>query len=106
MATFTLHDLEKRIADRAQANATTSYTKRLLDGGIEHCAKKFGEEAIETALAAVSQDRSRLTAETADLLYHLLVLLRARGIPLAEVEGLLAERTAQSGLAEKASRAS
>jgi phosphoribosyl-ATP pyrophosphohydrolase len=104
MSAFTLHDLEKRVQERAQASADVSYTRKLLDRGVEHCAKKFGEEAIETVLAAVDQDRTRLIAESADLLYHLLVVLKARGITLAEVEAVLAERTAKSGLEEKASR--
>jgi phosphoribosyl-ATP pyrophosphohydrolase len=81
-----------------------SYTRKLLDRGIAQCAKKLGEEAIETALAAVTEDRARLTAEAADLLYHLLVVLHARGIALAEVEAELGARTRQSGLDEKASR--
>jgi phosphoribosyl-ATP pyrophosphohydrolase len=104
MADFTLHDLEKRVHARAQAPADTSYTRKLLDQGVAGCAKKLGEEAIETVLAAVEDDRGRLIAETADLIYHLLVVLAARGITLAEVEAELAERTRQSGLQEKASR--
>jgi phosphoribosyl-ATP pyrophosphohydrolase len=104
MSAFTLRDLEKRVQERAQASPDVSYTRKLLDRGVEHCAKKFGEEAIETVLAAVDQDRTRLIAESADLLYHLLVVLKARGITLAEVEAALAERTAKSGLEEKASR--
>jgi len=101
---FTLHELEKRVHDRAQASAGESYTRQLLDKGVDHCAKKLGEEAIETVLAAVGEDRKRLTAEAADLIYHLLVVLKARGIALADVEAVLAERTRQSGLAEKAAR--
>ena len=101
---FTLADLEQRINDRASAPAELSYTRKLLDRGLSHCAKKFGEEAVETALAAVGEDRDRLVAETADLLYHLLVVLQARGITLAEVEAALAARTRQSGLDEKAAR--
>ena len=104
MSPFTLHDLETRLTERASASAEVSYTRKLLDRGVAHCAKKLGEEAIETVLAAVSEDRARLTAEAADLLYHLLIVLHARGIALAEVEAALAERTRQSGLAEKASR--
>src|SRR5262245_44863389 len=104
MTTFNLHELEKRVAERAQASPDSSYTRQLLDRGVDHCAKKLGEEAIETVLAAVAEDRARLTAEAADLIYHLLVVLRARGIALADVEAVLAERTKQSGLAEKASR--
>lgn len=104
MASFTLHDLEQRVKARAQASADVSYTRRLLDQGVGHCAKKLGEEAIETVLAAVEEDRARLIAEAADLIYHLLVVLEARGVTLADVEAKLAERTRQSGLTEKASR--
>ena len=104
MSRFTLADLEQRVKERATASAESSYTRTLLDKGVAHCAKKFGEEAVETALAAVGEDRDRLVAETADLLYHLLVVLQARGIALAEVEAALEQRTAQSGHEEKASR--
>ncbi len=104
MSNFTLRDLEKRVHERAKASADVSYTRKLLDKGVAHCAKKLGEEAVETALAAVSEDRERLIGEAADLIYHLLVVLAARGIALAEVEAALAERTRQSGLDEKASR--
>jgi phosphoribosyl-ATP pyrophosphohydrolase len=104
MPAFTLHDLENRVKERAQAGADVSYTRKLLDRGIAQCAKKLGEEAIETVLAAVTEDRARLTAEAADLLYHLLVVLHARGIALAEVEAELGARGQQSGLEEKASR--
>jgi phosphoribosyl-ATP pyrophosphohydrolase len=104
MPDFTLRDLERRVHERAQASADVSYTRKLLDKGIEHCAKKLGEEAVETALAAVGPDRERLTAEAADLLYHLLVVLEARGITLAEVETVLEARTAMSGIEEKAAR--
>ena len=83
MADFTLHDLEKRVRERAQAPADASYTRKLLDQGVAECAKKLGEEAIETVIAAVGKDRGRLIAETADLIYHLLVVLAARGITLA-----------------------
>jgi phosphoribosyl-ATP pyrophosphohydrolase len=104
MTEFTLRDLAARVKERAQAGAGASYTRSLLDKGVAHCAKKLGEEAIETALAAVGEDRERLVAEAADLLYHLLVVLEARGVALAEVEAALAQRTAQSGLEEKAAR--
>ncbi len=104
MASFTLHDLERRIAERAKAGADASYTRKLLDRGPAHCAKKLGEEAIETVLAGTGERRDRVIAEAADLLYHLLVLLKARGIKLAEVEAALQSRTAQSGLEEKAAR--
>ena len=104
MASFTLNDLAARVKERAAASAETSYTRKLLDKGVAHCAKKLGEEAIETVLAAVEEDRPRLIAEAADLIYHLLVVLEARGVTLADVEAKLAERTRQSGLTEKASR--
>jgi phosphoribosyl-ATP pyrophosphohydrolase len=104
MSKFTLADLEQRVKDRAKANAEESYTRKLLDKGIAQCAKKFGEEAVETILAAISEDRERLIAESADTIYHLLVLLEARGVTLGEVEALLETRTKKSGLEEKASR--
>jgi phosphoribosyl-ATP pyrophosphohydrolase len=104
MTEFTLHDLEMRVKERAAASAGTSYTRKLLDKGVAHCAKKLGEEAVETVLAAVGDDRDHLIAETADLLYHLLVVLQVRGITLSEVEAALSRRTGQSGLEEKASR--
>jgi phosphoribosyl-ATP pyrophosphohydrolase len=104
MSKFTLADLEKRVHERAKASAKESYTRALLDKGVDHCAKKFGEEAIETVLAALQEDKGRLVAEAADLLYHLLVLLEARGVKLADVEAALEKRTAQSGHDEKASR--
>jgi phosphoribosyl-ATP pyrophosphohydrolase len=104
MSTFTVHDLEARVHQRAAAPAEQSYTRKLIDKGVAHCAKKLGEEAVETALAAVGEDRAHLIAEAADLIYHLLVVLEARGIKLAEVEAVLAGRTVQSGLDEKASR--
>lgn len=104
MSKFTLADLERRIHERAKASAAESYTRALIDKGVAHCAKKLGEEAIETGLAAVQDDDSRLIAESADLLYHLLVLLEARGVTLAQVEAVLEKRTAQTGHEEKASR--
>ena len=104
MPMFTLHDLENRLKERAQASAEQSYTRKLLDRGVTYCAKKLGEEAVETVIAAVDEDRERLIGESADLLYHLLVVLQARGIAFAEIEAALAKRTGQSGLEEKASR--
>ena len=101
---FTLQDLEKRVQERAKASADLSYTRKLIDKGVAQCAKKLGEEAVETVIAAVHEDDKRLTGEAADLLYHLLVVLHARGIPLAAVEAALAERTTMSGLEEKAAR--
>jgi len=104
MSTFTIHELAERVKERAAASADVSYTRKLLDRGIGHCAKKLGEEAVETALAAVVEDDERLAAEAADLLYHLLVVLEARGLSLADVEAALARRTGMTGLEEKASR--
>lgn len=102
--TFTLSDLEKRIAERVHTTAEESYTRALIDKGIAHCAKKMGEEAFETALAAVQENKSRFVSEAADLIYHLMVLLQARGVALTDVEAELERRTAQSGHAEKAAR--
>jgi phosphoribosyl-ATP pyrophosphohydrolase len=106
MTEFTLNDLEKRVQARAQESADVSYTRKLLDRGVMHCAKKLGEEAVEAALAAVGEDKNRMIAEAADVLYHLVVVLHARGITLGEVEAELGARTRQSGLDEKAARKS
>ena len=95
MSKFTLADLERRVHERAQASAASSYTRALIDKGVAHCAKKLGEEAIETAMAAVQEDKSRLVAEAADLLYHLLVVL----------EGARREPRRSRGGARKAHRA-
>lgn len=104
MANFTLEDLAKIIAARASESADKSYTRKLLDAGIEKCAKKLGEEATETIIAATAGTKEQTIAESADLLYHLLVVLKARGVDLSEVYAELSRRTAQSGLEEKASR--
>src|SRR4029078_11405028 len=101
MSKFTLADLEKRVHERAKASAAESYTRALIEKGVAHCAKKLGEKPIETGLAAVQENNSRLTAEARDLLYHLLVLLEARGVTLADVEAALEKRTAQSGHEEQ-----
>jgi phosphoribosyl-ATP pyrophosphohydrolase len=104
MASFTVHDLAETIRQRAAASPEVSYTRKLLDRGVVHCAKKLGEEAVEAALAAVAEDRAHLIAEAADVIYHLLVVLQARDVSLAEVETELERRSTQSGLAEKAAR--
>lgn len=96
--------LETTIAQRAAADSANSYTRKLLDGGPKLAGKKFGEEAFELALAALGEDKEAVRAEAADVLYHLLVLLRTRDVALAEVMEVLERRTAQSGLQEKASR--
>ena len=92
------------IDSRKGADPDTSYTARLFSRGRQQIAKKLGEEAVETVIAAVENDRDHLIAESADLLFHLLVLLKARGVTLEEVEAALAQRTNQSGLEEKAAR--
>ena len=104
MTRFTIHDLAATIEARATASGEVSYTRKLLDKGPEHCAKKFGEEAVETVIAAIENDRDHLIAESADLIFHWLVLLKARGISVADVEAALAKRTQMSGLEEKAAR--
>jgi phosphoribosyl-ATP pyrophosphohydrolase len=104
MDQFTVYDLERRIDERATDSPEVSYTRKLLDRGVAQCAKKLGEETFELALASVGESRERLIDETADMLYHLLVVLKARDVKLAEVEAVLAARAGRSGLAEKASR--
>jgi len=101
---FTIHDLAATIDARAASGGEASYTRKLLDKGPEHCAKKLGEEAVETIIAAMANNREHLIAESADLLFHLLVLLKSRGVTLQEVEAALAQRTTMSGLEEKAAR--
>jgi phosphoribosyl-ATP pyrophosphohydrolase len=91
-------------ARKAAGNADQSYTARLLSQGVEKCAKKFGEEAVETALAAVSGDPRQLASESADALYHLLVLWAAADITPDDVYAVLQSRESRSGLAEKAAR--
>lgn len=105
MSRFTLDDLAAVIASRVEASAEASYTRSLLDGGAARVAKKLGEEAIECVIAALEGDRTALVGESADLLYHLMVLLHLRGIALDEILAELERRTTQSGHAEKAARA-
>jgi phosphoribosyl-ATP pyrophosphohydrolase len=104
MSRFSLPDLVHIIDARAASGGEVSYTRKLLDKGTEHCAKKFGEEAVETVIAAVGDNRDHLIEESADVLYHLLVLLKSRGVRLDEVETVLAQRTGMTGLEEKAAR--
>lgn len=100
----TLARLADAIAGRKSAHPEDSYTARLLSKGVGLCAKKFGEEAVEAALAGVLGDRNHLTGEAADVFYHLLVLLEAADVRLADVMKELARREGISGLAEKAAR--
>jgi phosphoribosyl-ATP pyrophosphohydrolase len=101
---MTLEDLAATIADRKAAAPDSSWTAKLLSKGPEKCAEKFGEEAIEAIIAAVKNDRENLTSEAADVLYHLLVMLAARDVPLSDVMAELARRQGTSGIAEKAAR--
>ena len=99
-----LERLAATIDARKGADPDSSWTARLLGKGPEKCAEKFGEEAVEAIIEAVKGDRDKLTAEAADVLYHLLVMLAARDVTLAEVEAVLTAREGQSGIAEKAGR--
>jgi phosphoribosyl-ATP pyrophosphohydrolase len=101
-----LSRLAATIHARRAADAGASYTRQLLDAGAEKCARKFGEEAIETVIAGAAGSTEQLTAEAADVLFHLLVLLEARGIAFAEVATVLEGRMGTSGLDEKARRTS
>jgi phosphoribosyl-ATP pyrophosphohydrolase len=104
MSRFTIHDLAATIDARAASGGEASYTRKLLDKGPEHCAKKLGEEAVETVIAAVENDRGHLISESADLLFHLLVLLKSRDVKIVVGEAARAQRTTMSGLDEKAAR--
>ncbi len=104
MTSFTLAELERIVAERADASPDESWTARLVRKGQPKAAQKLGEEAVETAIAAVLGDRDGVTAEAADLLYHLMVVLRIADVSLADVLAELERRTARSGLEEKAAR--
>jgi phosphoribosyl-ATP pyrophosphohydrolase len=104
MSDEVLARLSALIKSRRTAGADKSYTRQLLDAGVGRCAKKLGEEAVETVVAALAEDNKALTNEAADLVYHLLVLLESRNIPFDEVTRVLAVRMGTSGLAEKAQR--
>ena len=102
--TFSLEKLNEIILERASATKESSYTASLLEKGIKKCAEKLGEEATEAVIAAVSGDKSELTKEAADVLYHLFVVLKSADVDLNDVIKELENRTKQSGLSEKASR--
>ena len=104
MSAFELGRLEEIIAQRAASGDPDSWTAKLVSGGMPRAAKKLGEEAVETVIAAMGGDRRELVSESADLMYHWLVVLAVAGVPLAEVMAELERRTAQSGLAEKRAR--
>ena len=99
-----LHRLAATIAARKGSDPESSWTAKLLAKGPEKCAEKFGEEAVEAIIEAVKGDREKLTAEAADVLYHLLVMLAARDVTLEQVLAELARREGTSGIAEKAAR--
>lgn len=101
---MSLEALAATIAARKGADPETSWTAKLLAKGPEKCAEKFGEEAVEAIIEAVKGDRARLTAEAADVLYHLLVMLAARDVTLEDVLAELERREGTSGIAEKAGR--
>jgi phosphoribosyl-ATP pyrophosphohydrolase len=102
---FSLADLERIVIARGRSGDAGSWTAKLFAGGMEKAAKKLGEEAVETVIAAIGGDSKALVSESADLLYHWMVVLALAGVPLADVLAELERRTAQSGIAEKASRA-
>jgi phosphoribosyl-ATP pyrophosphohydrolase len=104
MTRFSLDDLAAIISARANATASASYTRSLLDAGAARAAKKLGEEAVEVVIAAMERDAQAITQESADLLYHLLIVLHQNAISLADVYAELERRTSQSGHAEKAAR--
>jgi phosphoribosyl-ATP pyrophosphohydrolase len=101
---FSLSDLEARVAERAEAPPERSWTAKLLAGGPQRTAKKFGEEAVELVIALTEGEKAPIVSEAADVLYHLLVGLRSRSVSLEDVMQELERRTTQSGLAEKAGR--
>jgi len=104
MSDDVLEQLAATIRARRTAAPETSYSRQLLDAGPARCAKKLGEEAVETVIAGVGESDEALKEEAADLLYHLLVLLESRGVALADVLAVLARRQGLSGLKEKADR--
>ncbi|MFT6076621.1 MAG: phosphoribosyl-ATP pyrophosphohydrolase [Yoonia sp.] len=101
---MTLKELADLIAARKDADPESSWTAKLLSQGPEKCAEKFGEEAIEAIIEAVKGDNTKLTAEAADVLFHLLVMMTARGVALEDVMAELTRRQGTSGITEKASR--
>ncbi len=104
MTGFSLSDLEATIRERAHSGDPESWTAKLYARGMDKAAQKLGEEAVETVIAAIKGDRQGLVSESADLLYHWLVVLGIAGVPLDDVLAELERRTGRSGIAEKASR--
>ena len=106
MTDFTLADLERIVAKRAAASPAECWTAKLVVAGQAKEAKKLGEEAVETVIAAIEGEKAPLVSESADLIYHLMVVLKIGGVELQEVMAELERRTGQSGIAEKSSRQS
>ncbi|QPC89534.1 phosphoribosyl-ATP diphosphatase [Mesorhizobium sp. INR15] len=104
MTEFSLSDLEKIVLERAHSGDPDSWTAKLFARGVDKAAQKLGEEAVETVIAAVHGDKPALVSESADLIYHLLVVLGISGVPLSDVLKELESRTGRSGIVEKASR--
>ena len=104
MNEFQLQDLETLIAARAKSGDNASWTVQLMTKGMDKAAQKLGEEAVETIIAAIKNDKKALIGESADLLYHWLVVMALAKVPLRDVLDELGRRTAQSGVVEKASR--
>ncbi len=104
MSDFTLGKLETIIAARASSGDPDSWTAKLVAKGMNKAAQKLGEEAVETVIAATASDNEGIVSESADLLYHWLVVLHIAGVPLSDVMGELESRTARSGVAEKSAR--
>jgi phosphoribosyl-ATP pyrophosphohydrolase len=104
MSEFSLADLESIVARRARSGDPQSWTAKLFAGGMERAAKKLGEEAVETVIAALGTDTKAVVSESADLLYHWLVVLAIAGVPLSDVMAELERRTGQTGIREKAAR--
>jgi phosphoribosyl-ATP pyrophosphohydrolase len=104
LAAFSLDELERIVAQRGRSGDPDSWTAKLFAKGVDKAAQKLGEEAVETVIAAMRGDRKAIVAESADLLYHLMVVLAVSGVALDEVMAELEARTGRSGIAEKASR--
>jgi phosphoribosyl-ATP pyrophosphohydrolase len=104
MSEFSLADLERIVAQRARSGDPESWTAKLFAGGMDRAAKKLGEEAVETIIAALGTDTKAVVSESADLLYHWLVVLAIAGVPLSDVMAELERRTGQTGIREKAAR--
>jgi phosphoribosyl-ATP pyrophosphohydrolase len=104
MTGFTLTELERIVAERGRSGDVNSWTSKLFAKGIDKAAQKMGEEAVETVIASIRGDKAGVVSESADLLYHLMVVLALSGVSLDDVMAELETRTGRSGIAEKASR--